>query len=81
MIHPSSIIDPSAKIADSVEIGPFCLIGPNVEIEEGTKIESHVILKGPTKIGKNNHIFHHTLVEIIYSTSLSNDLDLFHPCK
>ena len=57
MIHSSSIIDPSAKIADSVEIGPFCLIGPNVEIEEGTKIESHVILKGPTKIGKNNHIF------------------------
>ena len=57
MIHPSSIIDPTAIIDDSVEIGPFCLIGPNVEIGEGTKIESHVILKGPTKIGKRNHIF------------------------
>ena len=57
MIHPSSIIDPSAKIASSVEIGPFCLIGPNVEIGEDTKVESHVILKGPTKIGKKNHIF------------------------
>ena len=40
---------PSAKIHESVEIGPFCLIGPDVEIGEGTKIESHVILKGPTK--------------------------------
>ena len=57
MIHSSSIVDDSAKIDDSVEIGPFCLIGPEVEIEEGTKIESHVILKGPAKIGKRIHIF------------------------
>tara|TARA_B100001057_G_scaffold414757_1_gene431967 strand:+ start:7128 stop:7898 length:771 start_codon:yes stop_codon:yes gene_type:complete len=57
MIHSSSIIDSSAKISESVEIGPFCLIGPNVEIDEGTKVESHVIIKGPTKIGKRNHIF------------------------
>ena len=57
MQHPSSIIDTSAKIHESVEIGPFCLIGPDVEVGEGTKIESHVILKGPTKIGKRNHIF------------------------
>ena len=57
MQHPSSIIDPSANIHESVEIGPFCLIGPDVEIGEDTKIESHVILKGPTKIGERNHIF------------------------
>jgi UDP-N-acetylglucosamine acyltransferase len=57
MIHPSSIVDDSARIDNSVEIGPFCLIGPEVEIDEGTKIESHVILKGPAKIGKRNHIF------------------------
>ena len=52
MQHSSSIIDPSAVIHESVEIGPFCLIGPGVEIDAETKIESHVILKGPTKIGK-----------------------------
>ena len=57
MIHSSSIIDPSAKIADDVEIGPFCLVGADVEIGSGTRIESHVILKGPMKIGKKNHIF------------------------
>ena len=55
MIHPSSIVDDSAKIDNSVEIGRFCVIGPEVEIEAGTKIESHVILKGPAKIGKGNH--------------------------
>ena len=57
MIHSSSIIDPSAEIADDVEIGPFCLVGADVEIGSGTKIESHVILKGPMKIGERNHIF------------------------
>ncbi|MAS02975.1 MAG: acyl-[acyl-carrier-protein]--UDP-N-acetylglucosamine O-acyltransferase [Gammaproteobacteria bacterium] len=57
MIHSSSIIDPSAKIADDVEIGPFCLVGADVEIGSGTRIESHVILKGPMKIGERNHIF------------------------
>ena len=57
MIHSSSIIDPAAKIANDVDIGPFCLIGADVEIGSGTKIESHVILKGPMKIGERNHIF------------------------
>ena len=62
MQHPSSIIDPSAKIHESVEIGPFCLIGPDVEIGESTKIESHVILKGPKQIGRRNHIFQFSTV-------------------
>ena len=57
MIHSSSIIDPAAKIANDVDIGPFCLIGADVEIGSGTRIESHVILKGPMKIGERNHIF------------------------
>ena len=57
MIHSSSIIDPAAKISNDVDIGPFCLIGADVEIGSGTKIESHVILKGPMKIGERNHIF------------------------
>lgn len=57
MIHPSAIIDPSAKLAADVEVGPWTVIGPNVEIGAGSKIASHVVVKGPTKIGCNNHIF------------------------
>jgi UDP-N-acetylglucosamine acyltransferase len=56
-IHPQAIIDPSAKIGKNVEIGPWTLIGPDVEIGDGTQIMSHVVIKGPTKIGKNNRIF------------------------
>lgn len=56
-IHPSSIIHPSSKIDSSVEIGPFCTIGADVEIGKGSRIISHVVLKGPTIIGENNTIF------------------------
>ena len=57
MISEHAIIDPSAKLGKNVSVGPFTVIGPNVEIGEGTKIESHVVIKGPTVIGKDNHIF------------------------
>ena len=57
MIDSSAIIDPSAKLADDVKVGPFCIIGPDVEIGSGTELTSHVVVKGPTKIGKNNKIY------------------------
>ena len=50
--HSSSIISPNANIDSSVEIGPFCIIGDNVEIDKGTKILSHAVIKGPTKSEK-----------------------------
>lgn len=57
MIHKTAIIDPAARIADSVEIGPYSIIGADVEIDEGTWIGPHVVIDGPTKIGKDNRIF------------------------
>lgn len=57
MIDPHAIVDSSANIADDVTIGPFSVIGADVEIASGTVIESHVVIKGPTTIGKDNHIF------------------------
>lgn len=57
MIHQTAIIDPSAKIADDVEIGPYSIIGANVEIDSGTWVGPHVVINGPTKIGKDNRIF------------------------
>lgn len=57
MIDPRAIIDPSVKLGEGVQVGPWTLIGPNVEIGDGTVIHSHVVIKGPTSIGKNNRIF------------------------
>ncbi len=57
MIHKTAIIDSEAKIAENVKIGPYTVIGPNVEIGQGTVIQSHVNITGQTKIGKNNIIY------------------------
>jgi UDP-N-acetylglucosamine acyltransferase len=57
LIHATAIIDPSAVIAADVEIGPYSIVGAEVELGAGTKLESHVVVKGPTIIGCNNHIF------------------------
>ncbi len=57
MIHKTAIIDSRANISDNVKIGPYSVIGPNVEIHEGTEIQSHISIMGKTKIGKNNKIY------------------------
>ncbi len=57
MIHPQAIVDPSARIGTNVTIGAFSVIGPDVEVEEGTWIGPHVVINGPTRIGRNNRIY------------------------
>jgi UDP-N-acetylglucosamine acyltransferase len=57
MIHATAVIDPSATIGDNVSIGPYSIIGPNVEIGNDCQIASHVVINGPTRIGKNNQIY------------------------
>ena len=56
-IHPSAIVDPQARLADSVSIGPYAVIGPNVEIGEGTTVGPHTVIEGHTTIGRDNRIF------------------------
>ena len=57
MIHATAIVSPSAKVADDVQIGAYSIIGDNVEIGSGTRIDSHVVVNGPTVIGRDNHIY------------------------
>ncbi len=57
MIHSTAIVSDTAVIADDVEIGPYCVVGDNVEIAAGTRIDSHVVINGPTVIGKDNRIY------------------------
>lgn len=62
LIDPRAIIDPAAKLAANVQVGPWTLIGPDVEIGEGSVIASHVVIKGPTVIGRDNKIFQFSTV-------------------
>jgi UDP-N-acetylglucosamine acyltransferase len=57
VIHATAIVAADARIDESVEIGPYAVIGPGVEIGAGTRIGPHVVLQGPTVIGRDNRIF------------------------
>ncbi|MGH8750447.1 MAG: acyl-ACP--UDP-N-acetylglucosamine O-acyltransferase [Burkholderiales bacterium] len=57
MIHPSAIIHPGARLAADIEVGPYTLIGDQVEIGPGCRVGPHAVIKGPTRIGVNNRIF------------------------
>jgi UDP-N-acetylglucosamine acyltransferase len=50
-------VDPTARLHEDVRVGPYALIGADVEIGRGTRIEAHVVIKGPTVIGEDNRIF------------------------
>lgn len=56
-IHPSSVVDPQAKLADSVSIGPFCVVGANVELGDDVVLHSHVVVDGDTSIGAGTEIY------------------------
>jgi UDP-N-acetylglucosamine acyltransferase len=56
-VHPTAIVDPAAEIHSSSKIGPYCTVGPNVELGEGCELISHVVMEGPSKIGRNNRFF------------------------
>lgn len=56
-IHPSSIIDSRAQLADDVTIGPGCTIQGQVTIASGTRLVGRVWLQGPLRIGQNNVIY------------------------
>jgi UDP-N-acetylglucosamine acyltransferase len=53
-ISPLAMVDPAARVADDVEIGPFCAIGPDVEIGPGNRLISHVVISGHTTVGEDN---------------------------
>ncbi|MEW6648338.1 MAG: acyl-ACP--UDP-N-acetylglucosamine O-acyltransferase [Pseudomonadota bacterium] len=55
-IHPTAIVDPTARIGAGVSIGAYSVIGADVEIGEGTWIGPHVVINGPTRIGRDNKI-------------------------
>ena len=57
MIDPRAVIDPKAALDSGVSVGPYSIIGPGVEIDAGTDIGPHVVVRGPTRIGKDNRIF------------------------
>ncbi len=54
--HPTAVVDPRAKLADDVEVGPYSVVGPNATIGPGCVLENHVTITGNTTIGSSCHL-------------------------
>lgn len=61
-IHPTAIVDPSAEIHSDADIGPYCVIGPEVNIAARTRVMSHVTMEGPTQIGEDNIFYPYSTI-------------------
>jgi len=56
-IHPTALVDKDASIGEGCYVGAFSTVGSEVSLAEGVRLESHVVVDGRTKIGKDTHIF------------------------
>jgi UDP-N-acetylglucosamine acyltransferase len=57
VIHPTAIVDARAVVGGGVHIGPYCVVGANVELEDGVKLHAHVVVEGFTRIGANTTVY------------------------
>ncbi|MBO9456828.1 acyl-ACP--UDP-N-acetylglucosamine O-acyltransferase [Paracoccus sp. R12_1] len=56
-IHPTAVIEDGAQLGAGVRIGPFCVVGPQVRLDDGVELKSHVVVTGDTSIGAETTIF------------------------
>lgn len=61
-IHSSAVVEKGAIIAEGVTIGPFCSVGPDVVLEKGVRLLSHVVIDGKTRIGEGSVIYPFTTI-------------------
>lgn len=74
-IHPTAIVDAHANISDDVYIGPYCTVGPDVTLGEGTKLISHVVVTGCTTMGKRNTVYPFAAIGTLAQHKRSNAPD------
>jgi UDP-N-acetylglucosamine acyltransferase len=64
MIHQTAIVDPSARVADSANIGPYCIVSGDAEIGEGCELIAHVFVQGPIRVGVRNKFFPYSTIGV-----------------
>jgi UDP-N-acetylglucosamine acyltransferase len=57
MIHPTAIVDAGARLGADVEIGPYCVVGPDAVLEDGVRLVAHVVLDGCITLGAGCTVF------------------------
>jgi len=56
-IHPTAVVSPRARIGRDCYVGPYSIVGDDVELGDGVRLESHCVIDGHTKIGEGTHVF------------------------
>jgi UDP-N-acetylglucosamine acyltransferase len=57
MIHPTALIDPSARVGDGVKIGPYSVVGAEVELGDNVELISHAVVTGRTRLGAGTTVY------------------------
>lgn len=55
-IHPTAIVHVGAKIAPTAHVGPYCIVGEDVTLEDGVVLVSHVCISGVTTLGARTRV-------------------------
>jgi UDP-N-acetylglucosamine acyltransferase len=63
-IHPTAIVDTAARVHETADIGPWCVIGAEVEIGARTRLMANLYIEGPTSIGEDNVFFPYATVGV-----------------
>lgn len=61
-LHPTSLVEAGAELADGVSVAAYAIIGPHVRVGAGTSIGSHTILEGWTEIGADCRLGSHVVI-------------------
>ncbi len=74
-IHPTAIVDSHAELADDVEIGPYCTVGPHVKMGAGCRLISHAVVDGFTTMGEFNTVYPFATLGLLAQHKRSNAPD------
>ncbi|MDD5585455.1 MAG: acyl-ACP--UDP-N-acetylglucosamine O-acyltransferase [Alphaproteobacteria bacterium] len=61
-IHATALVDPKAQLGTDVNVGPYCIVGPNVQLGDGVRLVSHAVVEGLTRIGPKTVIYPFTSI-------------------
>ncbi len=56
-IHPTAIVNPAARLGAGVVIGPYCVIGKDVQLDDNVRLVAHVVVDGRTRIGAGTVVY------------------------
>ena len=64
-IHPTAVVDPAARLHESVVVGPYTIVGPHVEIGAGSSVWYNCVLRADVftiRIGERTNIQDGTII-------------------